>query len=101
VEDELSQILSLPTTREEYDLIPDFSDSGPVVGFLGGVYALVLAGMIVIPIIVYLAPLIPFVLLFGIGAMIDKGIARVRMSLRRRRHPIHPSSPSVSSRSDG
>jgi hypothetical protein len=49
-----------------------------VVQFLGGIYSLVLLGIIVIPIVVCLAPLLPFVLLFLIGAGIDKLIGRVK-----------------------
>jgi hypothetical protein len=76
--DQLSQILSQPASRgpREFDLIPDFSGSGPVVGFMGGVYSLLLTGMIVVPIIVCLAPLIPFALLFLVGSGIDKLIGR-------------------------
>lgn len=83
--DELRRILSQPTTQGSSDLIPDFSDSGPVVGFLGGVYSLAVFAMIVIPIIVCLAPLIPFALLFVIGAGIDKCVKRVSHR-RSRRH---------------
>jgi hypothetical protein len=78
MDDELLQIMSQPAGRRpnEFDLIPDFSASGPVVRFMGGAYSLLLTGMIVVPIIVCLAPLIPFALLFVIGSGIDKLIGR-------------------------